>query len=74
MHPFSKSLQPDIERRDAKLNFETTFMKVSSFLTMGVLFTCVTLAKAGLVVGPRRPSGRPTVHPQHFRVPILGNL
>ena len=35
-----------------------------------ILFTCVALAKAGLVVGPLRPSGRP----QHFKVPSLCNL
>ena len=29
-------------------------------------FTCVALAKAGLVVGPLRPSVRPLVCPQHF--------
>ena len=28
---------------------------------MGPLVTCVALAKAGLVVGPLRPSGRPSV-------------
>ena len=28
-----------------------------------ILFTCVALAKAGLVVGPLRPSGRPSVRP-----------
>ena len=27
------------------------------------IFTCVALAKAGLVVGPLRPSGRPSVCP-----------
>ena len=27
------------------------------------IFTCVALAKAGLVVGPLRPSGRPSVRP-----------
>ena len=41
-------------------------------------FTCVALAKAGLVVGPLRPSGRPSVRlsirPKHFRVPSLCNL
>ena len=28
-----------------------------------VIITCVALAKAGLVVGPLRPSGRPSVRP-----------
>ena len=37
-------------------------------------FTCVALGKAGLVVGPLNPSGRPTVRPKHFRVPSLCNL
>ena len=31
------------------------------------IFTCVALAKAGLVMGPLRPSVRPSVRPQHFR-------
>ena len=39
-----------------------------------ILFTCVALAKAGLVVGPLRPSGRPSVRPKHFRVASLCNL
>ena len=34
------------------------------------IFTCVALAKAGLVVGPLRLY----VRPQHFRVPSLCNL
>ena len=42
------------------------------------IFTCVALAKAGLVVGPLRPSGRPSVRlsvrQKHFRVPSLCNL
>ena len=42
------------------------------------VFTCVALAKAGLVVGPLRPSGRPSVcpsvRPQHFRVSSLCDL
>ena len=33
-----------------------------SFLSL-VIFTCVALAKAGLVVGPLRPSVRPVVRP-----------
>ena len=28
---------------------------------LSTMFTCVALAKAGLVVGPLRPSGRPSV-------------
>ena len=35
------------------------------------IFTCVALAKAGLVMGPLRPSVhlsvRPSAHPKHFR-------
>ena len=30
------------------------------------IFTCVTLSKAGLVLGPLRLSVRPSVRPQHF--------
>ena len=32
-------------------------------LSLVLIFTCVALAKAGLVMGPLRPS----VRPQHFR-------
>ena len=37
------------------------------------IFTCVTLAKAGLVVGSLRPSVRPSVH-KTLGVPSLCNL
>ena len=38
------------------------FLKNSKHL----IFTCVALVKAGLVVGPIRPSVSPSVRPQHF--------
>ena len=41
-----------------------------TFIKLRPFFTCVALAKAGLVVGPLRLS----VRPKHFRVPSLCNL
>ena len=51
------------------LLFCAQFMKISHFLGLLDLeiFTCVALAKASLVMGPLRPSVRPSVRPKHFR-------
>ena len=38
-------------------------MKIAWVKVFRIIFTCVALAKAGLVVGPLRPSGRPSVRP-----------
>ena len=50
----------------------STFIKLPFVIKTFV--TCVALAKAGLVVGPLRPSVRSFVCPQQFRVPRLCNL
>ena len=53
----------------------TTFRKRYSLkFQFFKIVTCVALAKAGLVVGPLRPSVRLSVRPKHFRVPRLCNL
>ena len=38
------------------------------------VFTCIALAKTGLVVGQLRPSVSLSVRPEHFRMPSLCNL